>query len=99
MPRPPKLHTYRVSSRAVVAYVEAPSALAAAVFFGTQTTGRFGSMASVDEEDGRPWRGPAVWRRWLPEFSDEPTSEQLDQLREELPHCRWARPDSALRAA
>lgn len=99
MARPPKLHTYRVSARASVVLVEAPSPLAAAVFVGERLFGRFGSMASVDEEDGRPWRGVAVWRRWLPEFGDEPTSTQLDQLREELPFCRWARPDSALRAA
>jgi hypothetical protein len=99
MPRPPKLHTYRVVSRATVALVEAPSPLAAAVFVGERLFGRFGSMAAIDEEDGRPWRGAAVWRRWMPEFGEEPSTVQLDQLRDELPFCRFTTGSPALAAA
>jgi hypothetical protein len=83
-----RLHEYRVGAAGNVRSIEAPSPLAAAVFYGIQTAGRGETLAAVLEEDGRPWRGESTWMRWA--LGVEPEPRDLELLQAQLPLCRFA---------
>jgi hypothetical protein len=84
----PRLHEYRVGVASNLRTIEAPSPVAAAVFYGLQTAGRGETLAAVLEEDGRPWKGAAVWMAWA--MGQEPEQRDLELLQVQLPHCRFA---------
>lgn len=82
------LHNYKVGIMSSVALVEAPSPLAAAVYFGIQTDGNAQLGAVVYEVDGERYEGEQQNLRWL--FgSASPTKAELATLTEELKRCRF----------
>jgi hypothetical protein len=87
MSKRPTIHRYRVGMLTDVRTIEAPSPVAAAVFYGVHSAGRFGTMCEVFEQDDAPWRGEAIWRRWA--MDDEPSTQQLELLKAQLPFCRF----------
>jgi hypothetical protein len=84
----PRLHTYRVGLGLEERQVQAPSALAAAIFYGFHAApfeSRF--LAAVHEQDGKPWKGVASWMGWA--FGEEQDQAAQEQLGRELPFCRF----------
>ena len=80
---------FKVGIMSDVRFVEAPNALAAAVFYGIEgTNGNCQFMAAVYEQDGKPYEGdrtPAM--RW--HFGGDPSEAELNQLKADLPMCRF----------
>lgn len=90
MTETPALHTYKVGIMSTVRRVQAPSPLAAAVFYGLHTNGNMTFGAVVYEEDGQAYEGPAPWLMW--QFGQgQPGDTDLEQLKAELRHCRFVR--------
>lgn len=80
---------YKVGIMSDTRLIEAPSALAAAVFYGVGcTNGNMQFMAAVYEENGKEYKGdrlPAM--KW--QFGEEiPTEAELGSIKAELKECR-----------
>ncbi len=79
---------YKVGIMSNVALVEAPSAMAAAFYYGGHTDGNMLCGAVVYEQDGKDYDRPMPWLSWL--FgSKEPTEADIAQLKAEIPQCRF----------
>jgi hypothetical protein len=68
--------------------VKAPSALAAALFFGNYTgkSSRYGAL--IYEKEGKPYTEKCFWIKWQLNI-EEPSKEHLDQIERELPFCEF----------
>ncbi|MBA3018800.1 MAG: hypothetical protein KJ550_07815 [Proteobacteria bacterium] len=83
-----KLHIYKAVIISHERMVKAPSALAAAVFFGKHAhkSARYGAL--IYEKDGKPYTEKCFWIKWQLKM-EEPSEEHLAQIERELPFCEF----------
>jgi hypothetical protein len=83
-----KLHTYKAVIMSHERLVKAPSALAAAVFFGKHAhkSAKYGAL--IYEKDGKPYTKKCFWIKWQLNI-EKPSKEHLDQIEKELPFCEF----------
>jgi len=83
-----ELHTYKAVVFSHERMVKAPSALAAAVFFGNYSgkSSRYGAL--IYEKDGKTYTEKCFWIKWQLNI-EEPSKEHLDQIERELPFCEF----------
>ncbi len=97
------LDIYKVGIMSGVAWVEAPSAKAAALFYGMRTGGNAQLMIVVYDRNGKfveaddtlPW-GKFVL---LKDADEDELSRELDAIKPELEQCRLVPSPKALKAA
>ena len=83
-----KLHIYKAVIISYERMIKAPSALAAAVFFGKHADKSAKHGALIYEKDGKPYTGKCFWIKWQLKM-EEPSEEHLSQIERELPFCEF----------
>lgn len=83
-----KLHIYKAVITSHERMVKAPSALAAAVFFGKHADKSAKHGALIYEKDGKLYTGKCFWIKWQLKM-EKPSEEHLTQIKRELPFCEF----------
>lgn len=81
-----ELHTYKVGMMSSTALVRAPSAAAAAFYYGAvlvETNNPF--LVACYEEDGVRWQGDAWWMAVFP--SEAHLNRVIERIGDEITHC------------
>lgn len=74
-----KLHKYKAVIISNERMIKAPSALAAAVFFGKHADKSAKHGALIYEKDGKPYTGKCFWIKWQLKM-EEPSEEHLAKI-------------------